>query len=136
VICLNNIQNPGESGEKRPTERYTKQYGGLNRNQESLRARASDIFTSKALPVLTDNSPEIAAKVAVLNRIIDQNNKKTESLTVDQLKAREELRLSEIAQFIQEIDLSGEENKVAALQKEVDGMKTEVQDLQTKIQAF
>jgi wobble nucleotide-excising tRNase len=100
---------------------------------KSLSARAADIFTPKSIPELTDNSTEIAAKVAVMNGIIDQNNKKTASLAEDQQKAREELRLSEIAQFIQDIDLSGEEKKVAALQKEVDDLKTDVQELHTKI---
>jgi len=100
---------------------------------KSLSARAADIFTPKSLPELTDSSTEIAAKVAVMNGIIDQNNKKTASLAEDQQKAREELRLSEIAQFIQDIDLSGEEKKVAALQKEVDDLKTDVQELHTKI---
>lgn len=100
---------------------------------KSLSARAADIFTPKSIPELTDSSTEIAAKVAVMNGIIDQNNKKTASLAEDQQKAREELRLSEIAQFIQDIDLSGEEKKVAALQKEVDDLKTDVQELHTKI---
>ena len=102
---------------------------------KSLSARAADIFTPKSIPELTDNSTEIAAKIAVVNGIIDQNNTKTASLAEDQQKAREELRLSEIAQFIQDIDLSGEEKKVAALQKEADDLETEVQKLHTKIQA-
>jgi len=103
---------------------------------KSLSARAADIFTPKSIPELTDNSTEIAAKVAVMNGIIDQNNKKTASLAEDQQKAREELRLSEIAQFIQDIDLSGEEKKVAALQKEADDLKTEVPELHTRIQVL
>ncbi len=100
-----------------------------------LRARAADIFTPKSIPELTDNSTVITAKVAIVNGLIDQNNKKTESLAEDQQKAREELRLSEIAQFTQDIDLSGEEKKVADLQKEGNDLKTVVQELHTEIQA-
>jgi len=101
-----------------------------------LRARAADIFTPKSIPPeLTDNSTVITAKVAIVNGLIDQNNKKTESLAEDQQKAREELRLSEIAQFTQDIDLSGEEKKVSDLQKEGNDLKTVVQELHTEIQA-
>jgi wobble nucleotide-excising tRNase len=103
---------------------------------KSLRARAADIFTPKTIPEPTDNSSEIAAKVVAVNGIIDQNNKKTASLAEDQQKAREELRLSEIAQFIQDIDLSGEEKKVAALQKEADDLETEVLEIHTKVQTL
>jgi wobble nucleotide-excising tRNase len=101
----------------------------------SLQARTADIFTPKPTPELKDNSIEIAAKIAVANEIIDQNNKKTLSLSEDQQKARLELRFSEIAQFIQDIDLSGEEKKLAELLKEAEKMKAGVDELNTKIQA-
>ena len=122
---------------KKAIDDEVSKYGAVLDNLiKSLSARAADIFTPKSLPELTDNSTEIAAKVAVMNGIIDQNNKKTASLAEDQKKAREELRLSEIAQFIQDIDLSGEEKKVAALQKEANDLKTEVPELHRRIQVL
>ncbi|MGB3458892.1 MAG: AAA family ATPase [Halobacteriota archaeon] len=124
-----------EEAKKAIDDEVSKYGAALDNIIKSLRARAADIFTPKSIPELTDNSTEIAAKIAVVNGIIDQNNTKTASLAEDQQKAREELRLSEIAQFIQDIDLSGEEKKVAALQKEADDLETEVQKLHTKIQA-
>jgi wobble nucleotide-excising tRNase len=124
-----------EEAKKAIDDEVSKYGAALDNIIKSLRARAADIFTPKSILELTDNSTEIAAKIAVVNGIIDQNNTKTASLAEDQQKAREELRLSEIAQFIQDIDLSGEEKKVAALQKEADDLETEVQKLHTKIQA-
>ncbi|MEA3357280.1 MAG: AAA family ATPase, partial [Patescibacteria group bacterium] len=124
-----------EEAKKAIDDEVSKYGAALDNIIMSLRARAADIFTPKSIPELTDNSTEIAAKIAVVNGIIDQNNTKTASLAEDQQKAREELRLSEIAQFIQDIDLSGEEKKLAALQKEADDLETDVQKLHTKIQA-
>jgi len=130
------LQASFQEAKKAIDDEVSKYGAALDSIIKSLSARAADIFTPKSIPELTDNSTEIAAKVAVMNGIIDQNNKKTASLAEDQQKAREELRLSEIAQFIQDIDLSGEEKKVAALQKEADDLKTEVPELHTKIQVL
>lgn len=103
---------------------------------KNLRARKTDIFTPKPTPELKENSTAIAAKIAAINVLIDQNNKKTESLAEDQEKARMELRLSEIAQFIQDIDLASEEKKVADLEKEANDLKTEVNKHQAEIQSW
>jgi wobble nucleotide-excising tRNase len=130
------LQASFEEAKDAVTDELSKYGAALDNIVKSLRAKVSDIFTPKSIPKLEDNSKEIAAKIAVVNGIIDQNNKKTESLAEDQQKVREELRLSEIAQFIQDIDLSQEERKVATLQEEADDLNTEDDDLHTQIQAL
>lgn len=102
---------------------------------KSLNARVADIFTPKPIPELKDNAIEIQANIATINGLIAQNNKKTESLAEDQNNARKELRLSEIAQFIKDIDLKGEEKKIADLQKETNDLKSETDKLQSDIKA-
>ena len=108
----------------------------LDRIITSLRARVADIFTPQTVFELSDNSGEIAAKIAAVNVLIKQNNKKTESLEEDQDHARGDLRLSEIAQFVQDIDFEGEERKVADLKEKADGLGREVRDLRASIEAL
>jgi wobble nucleotide-excising tRNase len=102
---------------------------------KELRLRGADIFSARLIPDLEDNSADMAAKIAAINALIDQSNKKTESLEEDQEKARRDLRLSEVAQFIQGIDLAREEKKVAELKKSADDLKIEVDSLHAEIQS-
>lgn len=103
---------------------------------KSLEGRMADIFSPKPSLDLTDNCSEMTAKIAVINEIIDRNNKKTGSLEDDQKKAREELRLSEIAQFIKDIGLTGEEDKLAVLENKAKNLESETSKLQIKIQGI
>lgn len=100
---------------------------------KSLRTRVANIFAPQPTPELRDNTAVMKAKIAILNDLIDQNNNKTKSLAEDQNNARKELRLSEIAQFITDIDLMGEEKKIASLQKEADELKNEADKLRSDI---
>jgi len=95
-----------------------------------------DIFTPHTVSDLSENSDQIATKIATLNAIIDSNNKKTESLEEDQNTARRELRLSEIAQFMQDINLEGEEKNIGELTEKLNGLKAEVDDLRARIAAI
>ena len=123
-----------QEAKKAIDEEVSKYSASLNNLIKSLQSRVSDIFTPKQIPEFKDNSTEIAAKLAAVNKVIYQNNKKTLSLSNDQQKARYELRLSEIAKFIQDIDLSGEEVQIIQLKKETEKLKAGVEELQLKIQ--
>lgn len=125
-----------DSAKKALNDETAKYCAILNTLIENLLAREGDIFTPMPIPDLTDNSEDIATKIADINVLIDQNNKKTESLAEDQKKARNELRLSEIAQFIQDIDLTGEETKLADLQNEVNKLKKKVELINSEIIAL
>lgn len=123
--------------QKKALNNQIAEYGAaLDLIVKSLRARKADIFTPGTMPELKDNSQTIASKIAAVNALIDQNNKKTESLAEDQKQARVELRLSEIAQFIKDIDLVGEEKRVADLQKEAGDLKARIDKLHTEIEDF
>jgi wobble nucleotide-excising tRNase len=108
----------------------------LDRIIKSLQHRIGDIFTPEKIAPLTDNTSDITEKITTLNRLIDQNNQKTKSLASDQEVARDELRLSEIALFIQEIDLPGEEKKIADLQAVTDKAKEQASNLQADIKTL
>jgi wobble nucleotide-excising tRNase len=96
---------------------------------KGLHDRVDDIFTPQPIPSLIDNSSNITAKIVDANELIKKNNKKTESLEQDQNSARTDLRLSEVAQFIQDIDLAGEE-------KIINDLHTETIDLEAEITKF
>lgn len=121
--------------EKKALEKEIKQYANmLDSIKTSLDSRAADIFNIKEIPDLNDNSSKIKEIIDKLNDLIDQNDSKTDSLSEDQTKAREELRLSEVAQFIQDIDLAGEEKKISEQQNEVNTLNKDVIKIQSEIQ--
>jgi len=107
----------------------------LDNINKSLRERVADIFAPQSIPILTENSSDIATKITAINGLIKKNNKKTASLEQDQNSARTELRLSEVSQFIQDIDLAEEEKKIEDLQKEADGFKAEAHQLHDELKA-
>lgn len=74
----------------------------------ALQERESDIFNIKEISNIEDNSEEILAIFKKINILIKQNNEKTKTLLDDQKKVREALRLSEIANFLREINYSDE----------------------------
>ncbi len=100
---------------------------------DAASARARDIFTPGVLPEYTDNTAQIESAISHLNALVERSDQKTESLDKDQQKARNELRLSEVAEFIQTIDLDGEETKVTSLRVEEDHLKAEVNTLGAEI---
>lgn len=92
----------------------------LERIRDALQSRRDDIFTTLEPVKLSDNSDVVLAAVDDLDALIEANNARTQSLADDQKMARTELRLSEIAQFIADIDLDAEEKKVAQLRADAD----------------
>jgi len=69
-----------------------------------LEDREKDIFTAIPLIEIIDESESIVEILKEFNLLIDENNLKTSTLSEDQLKAFDDLRISELAKFLRDID--------------------------------
>lgn len=101
-----------------------------------LQTREDDIFASATMPKLGCTGDGIVEESKALNALIVANNHKTESLATDQTAARKELRLSEIAQFIHDIGLTAEEERIVGLKKQADEVNEEAQSLAGQVLAL
>jgi len=83
----------------------------LKKLQSFINKRSGNIFTIVVLPEIQDNSKSIIDIVEFFNNLITKTNLKANTLEDEQVTAREKLRLSEVAVFIDEIsyvkDLEG-----------------------------
>ena len=84
---------------------------------DALKARQEDIFNSKPQPDFVDLSGKISNCIREINKIIERNNRQTQTLSADQKRAREELRLNDVLNFITTIDLSGKKQNVSKLKE-------------------
>ncbi|WP_186055094.1 ATP-binding protein [Burkholderia gladioli] len=108
---------------------YEKTLGSL---EDELNARKKDIFSERVAIEVHDNTTVISEKIASINELIEANNKTTASLAEDQKSARSGLRLSEISQFIIDIDLAGEEAKVKAVEQQITKAKEELDKVEAE----
>jgi wobble nucleotide-excising tRNase len=98
----------------------------------NLEKRMQDIFHDLPMEDVRDNTEVLVKKITRINELIDHNNQKTSTLSGDQKTAREELRLSEVAQFIQDIQYDKNLNSAHQLEAEVskcEEKKSEVEKL-------
>lgn len=86
---------------------------------EELQSRDKDIFNLKKSIEFYDISEDIIALFKEFNQLIDLHNKKNATLATDQKNARIDLRLSEIASFLNTIDYQCEQNEIEKLKKEL-----------------
>lgn len=96
---------------------------------KQLNKRQKDIFNTKKVIPLKDNTKKIVDLQAGIAELILKNTQKTITLTQDQNNTREELRLNEVYRFIQDIDYYEEQNKIS-------GLKTETQDLRGNVESI
>ncbi len=75
---------------------------------KALDVREKDIFNSQKELTIDDNSDEILKLLKKINTLITKNNAKTTTLAKDQEQVRKDLRLSEIAKFVDENKYSDE----------------------------
>lgn len=80
----------------------------------SLNDREKDIFKERELDKISDVSETILETIKEFNKLIDLHNRKTETLDKDQQTARQELRLSDVANFISKINY---DNEIINIQK-------------------
>jgi wobble nucleotide-excising tRNase len=100
---------------------------------KTLKEREKNIFTLQDCPIIDDNSQTIIAVLDNISLLIGENNQKTISLIDDQKKARNDLRLNEVLQFIRDIDYEKKIEKINELQHEESTFKSEYESLEDKI---
>lgn len=103
---------------------------------KALTGRRKNVFRCGTVPEVEDHSRSLQEHISTINALIDANNDKTESLPQDQSRARKELRLSAIAQFVRDIDLSVEERKVKKLRDTAQTRKDTADATAAKIKAL
>ena len=103
---------------------------------ETLKEREKNIFTLQDCPTIDDNSQTIIDILDNINLLIGKNNQKTISLIDDQKKARSDLRLNEVLQFITDIDYEKKIEKINELQQEESTFKSQSKSLEGKIRSI
>ncbi len=125
----------------------TEYKSALDSISAALEARVDDIFTPQQDIEINYELTQIQEKICSLNALIENNNDKTGSLEQDQSKARVELRLSEVSQFILDIDYDSELERISQLEikakedreeaeilhKLIERMEQEVEQLKTQL---
>lgn len=102
--------------------------------------KRKNIFQTKTIVQLTDNSSAINDCLVEINKLISEHNEKSKSLIDDQKKAREDLRLNEVGAFIRDIDYAGELEKInnladdeTAKLKDAQKISDQIKELQKEI---
>jgi wobble nucleotide-excising tRNase len=83
-----------------------------------LKEREKDIFNERTQKQINDISDDMIKTIKEFNSLIEENNQKTNTLTNDQKQARRELRLSEISQFIKDINYQKQIKEISQLEKD------------------
>lgn len=120
--------------QRRDLEKSLKAYRSEVKNVlRQLHARRNDIFTTREIPDVDDNSVALQQTIVRLNRLIDKNNATTEMLPKKQGNASDLLRHNAVATFIRDIDLDGEKTKLYYLKRSATESKKEVDELSRSI---
>jgi wobble nucleotide-excising tRNase len=85
---------------------------------KDLKEREQDIFKTRVPKEIKDVSQELIDLAREYDLLIEQNNLKAKTLLKDQQNNRYELRLSEVAQFIKNIDYEKRQEEILKLEKE------------------
>ncbi len=99
-----------------------------------LENREKDIFNTRESSQIEDNSSEMKKSYEDLNDLIDRTNNKTATLTKEQSEARNELRLDEVAKFVNDIDYSGEMAKTKKMQDDEGSLRKSSENLKVQIE--
>lgn len=100
--------------------------------ETELTARRDSIFAERLLHDVLDPSQSIVEAITAINVLIDLNNQTTASLAESQTAARNELRLGEIAQFVADIGLAAEEERISGLLHDASTAKAERDAIETE----
>lgn len=112
------------------TKTYSQSIDSLTK---ALNEREKDIFKERELEKIPDVSETVLEIIKEFNKLIDLHNHKTETLDKDQQKAREELRLSEVAAFLIQIDYDNTIIKNQKLEETQKGKKENLEKLLSQI---
>jgi wobble nucleotide-excising tRNase len=105
----------------------------LDKITEALNSRLEDIFNAKSIQFEYNNEINLVSKLKALEELVDKNNQKTNVLEKEQDETRGELRLSEIAKFMSEIDIDNEESTIKKLDDEFKSAQEDQYKLETEI---
>lgn len=87
----------------------------LDKLIQKLQERENDIFKEKKIGKIKDESENALNILRSFNSLIQEHNQKSSTLTKDQERAKNELRLSVVAQFIKDIQYKKETKEIDAL---------------------
>jgi len=98
-----------------------------------IKEREKDIFKEKVLGEIKDESENILELLKAFNLLIEEHNLKTSTLSKDQQAARSDLRISEVAKFIKDIDYKKKLEEIELLFKNATVVEQEKNNMQIKI---
>lgn len=112
----------------------TKEYSNnLDKLTKELKAREQDIFKARIVKEMNDVSEKLLTLIKEFNLLINENNLKTNTLAKDQNNNRYALRLSEVAQFVKDIDFKKKQEEIKKLEKETAMLEQEKNSKQSEI---
>jgi len=126
-------QDPFDSKKKDLKDEINKYNKTIDLLIKTLQGREKNIFMPQNCPTIDDNSQKIIAILDNINLLIDKNNQKTATLIDDQKKARNDLRLNEVLQFIRDIDYEKQIEKINKLEDEESKFRSDSESLEDKI---
>jgi wobble nucleotide-excising tRNase len=88
--------------------------------QAALETRKGSLFKAVPMPALCHDSVAIQKHADAINALIAQSNARTETLEKDKGAAREALRLTDVASFINTINYDSELTRIAGLKEEAE----------------
>lgn len=88
-----------------------------------LAARRGTIFKARPPVLIDEHGEHVLATIAAINTLIERNNEMTASLAERQTSARNELRRSEVAQFVVDIGMADETARIKVLNSEAEEAK-------------
>lgn len=86
----------------------------------TLDTRKNSLFQPVAMPVFNHDPNAIQRHADEINDLIAKSNSRTSSLEKDKISAREILRLTDVASFIEDITYDAELIRIASLKKEAE----------------
>jgi wobble nucleotide-excising tRNase len=99
-----------------------------------LEEREKDIFKARELPNIADVSQTVLETIQEINKLIGEHNNKTQTLSKDQQKARELLRYSDVAKFLNTINYDAKITEIKKLENELEKEKTAFDSLKKQIE--
>lgn len=99
----------------------------------ALDTRKRSLFQKVAMPVSKHDPAAIQECADDINDLIVKNNGRTSSLEKDKSSAREALRLTDVASFIDDINYDSELTRISGLKKEAETANTAYTDVEAEI---
>lgn len=101
---------------------------------EALMKKKNNIYTVMHVEFETARDYDVSKALSVVQKLIDEHNRSSSSLSVDQDAARKTLRLSEVQSFVKDIDYDKRFRDIDRLMRECDRSRIAVQRLNSEIE--